>query len=63
MDFPGKNTGVGSHALFQGIFSTQESNQVSCIAGRFFTIWATREAHIIYKTYKFIRTLLSILDT
>ena len=26
MDFPGKNTGVGSHALFQGIFPTQGSN-------------------------------------
>ena len=26
-DFPGKNTGVGCHALFQGIFPTQESNQ------------------------------------
>ena len=25
-DFPGKNTGVGSHALFQGIFPTQGSN-------------------------------------
>ena len=28
---PGKNTGVGCHALLQGIFPTQ----VSCIAGRF----------------------------
>ena len=26
-DSPGKNTGVGSHALLQGIFPTQESNQ------------------------------------
>ena len=25
-DSPGKNTGVGSHRLFQGIFPTQESN-------------------------------------
>ena len=25
-DSPGNNTGVGSHALFQGIFLTQESN-------------------------------------
>ena len=25
-DFPGKNTGVGSHFLLQGIFSTQGSN-------------------------------------
>ena len=26
MDFPGKNTGVGSHSLLQGIFPNQESN-------------------------------------
>ena len=26
-DSPGKNTGVGCHALLQGIFQTQESNQ------------------------------------
>ena len=25
-DFPGKNVGVGSHFLLQGIFLTQESN-------------------------------------
>ena len=83
-DSPGKNTGVGCHALFQGIFPTQGLNLdlphcrwihyclshqksprilewvadpfsrgtsrprkktgVSCIAGRFFTIWAIREA-------------------
>ena len=43
-DSPGKNTGVGGHALLQGIFSTQGSNLVSRIAGRFFTVWATREA-------------------
>ena len=30
----------GCHALLQGIFPTQGSNQVSCIAGGFFTIWA-----------------------
>ena len=35
---PGKNPGVGCHALFQGIFPTQ----VLCIAGGFFTIWDTR---------------------
>ena len=26
MDFPGKNTRVGSHSLLQGFFPTQESN-------------------------------------
>ena len=37
-DSPGKNTGVGCQFLFQGIFTIQESNPVSHIAGRFFTI-------------------------
>ena len=45
-DSPSKNTGVCSHPLLQGIFPTQGSNQVSCIAGRFFTVWATREGQI-----------------
>ena len=31
---PGQNTGVGSLSLLQGIFPTQQSNWVSCIAGR-----------------------------
>ena len=45
---PGKpeNNGVGSLSLLQGIFLTQQLNQVSCNAGRFFTSWATREAHM-----------------
>ena len=37
---PGKNTGVGCHALLQGIFLTQGLTHVSCgccIAGGFFT--------------------------
>ena len=41
---PGQNTGVGNPSLLQGIFPTQGSNQVSCIAGGFFTNWAIREA-------------------
>ena len=43
-DSPGKNTGVGCHALLQGSSQPRDWTQVSCIAGRFFTIWATREA-------------------
>ena len=39
-DSSGKNTGVDR----QGIFSTQGLTWVSCIVGRFFTVWATREA-------------------
>ena len=37
-DSPGKNSGVGCHDLLQGIVPTQESNWVSCTAGRFFSI-------------------------
>ena len=40
-DSPGKNTGVGCHALLQEIFPMQGSNPCvscsSCTAGRFFT--------------------------
>ena len=43
-DSPGKNTGVRCHFLFWGIFLTQDSNPVSRIAGRFFTIWGTRKS-------------------
>ena len=41
---PGQNTGVGSLSLLQGIFQPRDQTQVSCIAGGFFTNWATREA-------------------
>ena len=30
-DSPGKNTGVGCHTLFQGIFPTRDQSPVSCI--------------------------------
>ena len=46
MDSPGNNTGVDSESLLHGIFPTQELNQVSCISGTFFTVWAIREAPI-----------------
>ena len=37
-----RNTGVGSHSFLQGIFPTQGSNLVSCVAGRFFTFRGDR---------------------
>jgi len=40
---PGQNTGVGGLSLLQVIFPTQGSNVVLRIAGKLFTIWATRE--------------------
>ena len=48
-DSPGKNTGVGCHALLQGIFLTQDSNlglmPPTLVAG-FFSTSATQEALI-----------------
>ena len=35
---------MGCYSLLQGLFPTQGSNPSLLIAGRFFTIWATREA-------------------
>ena len=47
---PGKNTGVGGHALPQGIFPTQGSNlrlMSPALAGRLFTTSTTWEAPYI----------------
>ena len=53
-DFLGKNTGVDCHSLLQGIFLTRDQTQVSCIAGRFFPIWATREVQNITKCIRYL---------
>ena len=56
--FPGKDTGVGCHALLQGIFLTQELNphlfMSSALADRFFTASPTWEDGVI---------IVSILST
>ena len=50
-DSPGKNTGVGCHfPSFRGSSQPEDWIQVSLIAGRFFTVWATREAHKLLYT-------------
>ena len=41
IDFPGKNTGVGSSS--RGPSWARDQTCMSRIAGRFFTIWATRK--------------------
>ena len=41
---PGRNTGVGSLSILQGIFPTQGLNPVLPHCRWFFTSWATREA-------------------
>ena len=53
---PGKNTGVGIHFLLQGLFLTQGLNpgtQVSRIAGRFFTVRATRAVGSTMQIFKY----------
>ena len=39
-----KNTGVDCHCLLRVSSQPRDRTLVSCIAGRFFTVWATREA-------------------
>ena len=46
MEFSSENTRVGSHSFSRGSPWPRDRTQVSCTAGRFFTAWATREAHI-----------------
>ena len=53
-----KNTGVGSLSLLQGIFPTW----VSCIAGRFFTSWATREAPLHNLVIGYLRISLPLVS-
>ena len=45
VDSPGKNTGVGCHALLPGIFPTQGLNPGLLYCRRFFTVWATMEVY------------------
>ena len=45
-DSAGKNTGVGCHALLQGVFPTQALNRgLNCTADGFSAIWASRETY------------------
>ena len=50
---PGKNTGVGCHALRQQIFQCRDRPQVFHIACRFFTVWATREALLCIRPFNY----------
>ena len=47
--------GVGSLSLLQGT-QPRDYTQVSCIAGGFFTSWATREALILFTSFKYSHT-------
>ena len=58
-DSPGKNTGVGCHALLQGASRFRDWTWVSCIAAWFFTIWATR-VEVIDRLCLFLHSLHSL---
>ena len=55
---PGKNTGVGSHSLLQGIFPTQGSNPGLPYCRQILTVWATREAPRHYAQFLLTRIVL-----
>ena len=63
-DSPGKNTGLGCHALLQGIFQDPgvDSTSLACpeLVGRFFTISTTWEAHAKGYTRVFVYFVLMI---
>ena len=42
-----KNMGVGSLSFSSGSSQPRNQHVVSCIAGRFFTSWATRGSHVV----------------
>ena len=44
-DSPGKNTGVGFHALLCGSSQARDQTQISHVAGEFFTVQVTKEVH------------------
>ena len=45
-DSPSRDSAVSCHFLLWGIFYPRDRTKVSCIAGGFFTNWATREAFV-----------------
>ena len=49
--------------LSRGSTQPRDQTQVSCIAGRFFTIWATREAQQIYNIGKIIIPILLLVES
>ena len=44
-DSPGKNIGGVAISSSRGSSQRRDRTQISHIAGEFFTVWATREAH------------------
>ena len=61
---PGKpnNIRACSHSLLQGIFPTQDWTWVSCIAGRFFIIWAPGKLKVKVLVTRSCPTLCDPMD-
>ena len=55
---PGKSTGVGSHFHSRASSWSRDQTQNSCIADRFLTVWATREASSKFISFLFDQILL-----
>ena len=55
-----KNTGVVAIPFSRGFSQPRDQTWVSCTAGRFFIIWATREAHIYVYMCVYIYTYTHI---
>ena len=53
-DSPGKNTGMGSHFLLQGIFPTQGSNPGLLHCRQILYLWTTREALLTPRRPQFL---------
>ena len=54
---PGKNTGVGCHYFSRGSSQPRDQIWFSCIAGRSFTIWVTREN--LFRKYSVLELILT----
>ena len=59
-DSSGKNPGEGSHSLLQVIVPTRDWTWISHIAGRYFTIWPTREAHSTPQTASYWKSIMQL---
>ena len=56
-NFPGKNSGEGCYSFSRGSSWLRDQTHVTCVAGRFFYCWATKEA-LIETTYQCNRQVL-----
>ena len=56
-NYPGQNTRMGSVPFSRGSSQARDQTQVSRIAGRFLTIWATREADYEMPQFSSVQSL------